>query len=381
MKVRVAVHGRFHAFALAMGLDKLGALEKLQTTFPTFAARRVIGPDIAIDSATGLELARRIGQSFGLHDRIDPWVARRFASFVADRLEPCTASILVGWSSALLEAIGPAHDRGLKVVLERGSTHIDHQTEALCLAYEKAGLRPRTAPEDIVRRERAEYAAADLICVPSAIAARSFVDRGVSADKVFVNHLGVDLDEFTGAERAKSAGPVRIVCVGEVGVRKGSLDLIDAVQELDGAATVAFVGQIEPDFRAALATRELTGVEFAGPLARTSVHQAYRDADIFCLPSIEEGFGMAVLEAMASGLPVVISDQVGAADIVEHEVSGVVTPVQDHAALAAALNTLVVEGEKRIEMGRRARQAVEALTGWDAYAARAFARYQQLLSI
>ena len=117
----------------------------------------------------------------------------------------------------------------------------------------------------------------------------------------------------------------------------------------------------------------------AGPMARDAIRRAYADADVFCLPSVEEGFGMAVLEAMASGLPVVVSDQVGAADVVEHDTSGMIVPVNDAEALTSALSRLVRDAEARRSMGAKARNAVEALSGWDQYAERALARYELLI--
>lgn len=318
MKARVTVHGRFHAFSMAAGLHAAGCLELLQTTHPEFIARKSLKADLPLDCSPHIEFIRRIGQRLGLNAKVEPWAARMFAQHVAKHISTCEADILVGWSSAILEALEPARKIGLRTVVERGSCHILHQLKMLENANARLGLvRPQPVPAEIISRELAEYDAADLITVPSTLAAQTFIDHGIDVDRLFVNPLGVDLGQFQSRPGARSDDRIRVVSVGTVGVRKGSAMLIEACAELDDRVELTLVGPVEPDFGAVLSWLPTDAVVMAGPLSRDSVHQAYADADIFCLPSVEEGFGMAVLEAMAAALPIVISDQVGAADVVE----------------------------------------------------------------
>ncbi|HER26509.1 MAG TPA: hypothetical protein ENI69_05315, partial [Rhodospirillales bacterium] len=120
MKVTVSVHGRWHAFELANGLHKRGLLDSLITTYPAFAARKFLDTGIRLQTRPWLELRRRLYDRFSLGTRPDTYIAKSFAKFLARNMNS-DADIFVGWSSAMLEAIGPAQAAGMKVVIERGS--------------------------------------------------------------------------------------------------------------------------------------------------------------------------------------------------------------------------------------------------------------------
>lgn len=380
MKIDIAVHGRFHAFDLAVQLQRRGAMGRLYTTYPALAARRFLPPEISLTCYPALELWRRFGARLGLAAGLPVGLPRRFAVGVARNMAGSSADILIGWSSATLEAIPVARSHGMKVVIERGSTHIAHQTDVLRAAYEAVGQTFTATPPEIIEREITEYNLADAIAVPSSIAADSFVQHGVAEDKLIVSRLGVDLARFQPSENPRSPdGPPRILCVGALGVRKGTATLIRAIDRLAGAAKLHLVGPVEKGFRPVLDALPLDHVTLTGPVSRDALPGLYRSADIFCLPSAEEGFGMVVLEAMACGLPVVISDQVGARDAVPED-AGRVVPVSDADALADALAPLVENADLRRETGTRARDAaVNGGNGWDDYVDRLWPSYEALV--
>jgi len=379
MKIDIAVHGRFHAFNLANQLHRRGALGRLYTTYPEFAAKKFMPPNAAVKCFPHFEAWRRLSSRLGLARSLSAGLPRRFGGAVAKHLVHSSSDILVGWSSATLESIPVARDLGMKVVIERGSTHIVHQTEVLRVAYDEIGQPFTDTPQEIVDREMREYDLADAIAVPSTIAAESFIRRGIPEEKLIVSRLGVDLDAFRpDPESAGRAERPRILCVGAVGVRKGAETLIRAVDKLRGAAELHLVGVVEDGFRALLDRLPLEHVVLAGAVPHHALVETYRGADIFCLPSVEEGFGMVVLEAMASGLPVVVSDQVGARDAISGK-AGIVVPVADVDALAEALRTIVEDPQKRREMGERARQAaVGGANGWEDYVDRLWPAYLAL---
>lgn len=378
MKVRVAVHGRFHAFELARGLYLRGQLECLQTTYPRFAARRIIGKDVPLITVPHLEIKRRLAARLGFNAAVDVAIAKGFAEAVAKSLVASDADILTGWSSATLEAIPAARDKGMKVVVERGSTHIAHQTELLENTHRDLGLGTGITPEEIITRELAEYDAADAIVVPSEIARRTFIERGVSADKVFVNHLGVDTSQFSPPPTPRDNKVPVILFVGMLSARKGTATLLEAFSQLDQRAELVCVGPVDPQFQKVLNRLPTSNVTLLGSVSRADVHDAYRSADIFCLPSVEEGFGMVVLEAMASGLPVVISDQVGAADLIEPSIDGLVVPMGDASALKDALAALCSDEDKRRRMGASAAVKARASQSWDGYIDRTLEIYNSI---
>jgi len=104
-------------------------------------------------------------------------------------------------------------------------------------------------------------------------------------------------------------------------------------------------------------------IRFVGFLNQSALPGLYAASDIFVLPSEEEPWGLIVNEVMAAGLPVVVSDQVGAAaDLVEGKSTGVVFPCGDIGALKSALDSLLRSPELRADLGRNARALIR---GWD----------------
>lgn len=379
MKVRVSVHGRFHAFEMARGLHSRGLLDSLHTTYPAFAARRLLGPEVRLSTAPLLELRRRLYDRLRLGSKPDMAIAGAFGRFTASGLSGCEADILTGWSSATLEAIPVAHDMGIKVVIERGSTHIAHQTELLAEEYRRHGLTFKATDPGIIERELAEYEQADAIAVLSQSSSRSFIERGIAEDKLIVNPLGVDLGGFTAPERPRSDRRCRILFVGALGLRKGTPGLINAFAAIKNIAELHLVGPIDEDFQSLLGRLPLDNVHIRGAVAGSELPGIYAGADIFCLPSIEEGFGMVVAQAMAAGLPVIVSEAVGAADIIEHGSSGVIVPTGDEPALTEALQGLAGDPQRRRDIGRAARERVDNGYSWDDYIERLIVAYQGLL--
>jgi glycosyltransferase involved in cell wall biosynthesis/GT2 family glycosyltransferase/predicted SAM-dependent methyltransferase len=106
--------------------------------------------------------------------------------------------------------------------------------------------------------------------------------------------------------------------------------------------------------------REVTArVRFTGWLSEDELGQAYADADVFCLPARYESLGLVVIEAMAFGLPIVTSGVGGLVEIVEDGANGILVPVEDEAALEAALERLIADASLRRRFGERSRQLFE----------------------
>jgi glycosyltransferase involved in cell wall biosynthesis len=181
---------------------------------------------------------------------------------------------------------------------------------------------------------------------------------------------GVDLARFhpevlTAEERAKIRADVLAarddqVVVGMVGrlvAEKGLLELFDAARRLDDRHVVVVIGPDDPAKPDALDRDTVraaadAGVRFLG--MRDDVDRLYGAMDLFVLPSWREGFPRAAMEAAASGLPVIASDVRGCRQVVDHDVTGLLVPVRDSAALAGAIEELSADPERRRRMGEAA---------------------------
>jgi glycosyltransferase involved in cell wall biosynthesis len=108
------------------------------------------------------------------------------------------------------------------------------------------------------------------------------------------------------------------------------------------------------------------GAVAVGPRTGAALAAEYASADIFVLPSVEDGYGLVTIEAMSAGLPVVVSDHAGSAEAVRDGETGFVVPVRDPATLRDRLQTLLADPVLRRRMGAAARAAAESRT-WDTY--------------
>lgn len=381
-RIAVAVHGRFHGFELASELHSRGALCRLYTTYPTPVMRRFVPQALQLSTAPALELWRRFHRKTGLGPSPKIRLERAFARFVARRLPEAEAcDVLVGWSGATLEAIEAAKRRGLKVVIERGSAHIEHQRDILAEESELTGIPFPPLDPRIVDRELAEYAAADAVAVPCDFAAGTFTKRSIPADRLIVNPYGVNIQAFAPPEvpRPRREKP-RLLFVGRVGQRKGLVWLLRAFAPLAHRAELHLVGPHDGEAQTILDREPTDGVVVRGPLPASSLPDEYRRGDVFVLPSIEEGLALVLLQAMASGLPVVATPNTGAETLITHGKQGMIVPARDPQALTDALATLFDDHELREAMGTAAAARAREGFSWNDYGQRAYTAYQKLLT-
>jgi glycosyltransferase involved in cell wall biosynthesis len=188
--------------------------------------------------------------------------------------------------------------------------------------------------------------------------------------RLFTIPNGVDLERFGGeGGRARGRDDLAlppharvIIVVAKLFAQKGHAVLLDALAStnLQPDDAVLFVGdgpEREPLQRLAH-ERGLTTVRFLGN--RTDIPLLLAASDIFVLPSLWEGLPMALLEGMASGLPVIATEVAGSRQVVTSGQSGILVPPGDPASLAAAITRLLASDEERARLGRAARERVEA---------------------
>lgn len=164
--------------------------------------------------------------------------------------------------------------------------------------------------------------------------------------------------------RRPAAGPLRVVYGGRFEQQqKGIFDLpeIDRALQARGIAvawTVAGMGPDEDELKRRWAFNP--GVRWMGALSNAALLELYTQQDVFVLPTRFEGFPVAMLEAMAAGLPVIVSDiPSGVPEVLDDQVNGERPPVGDVAAFAAAIARLDLDRGRLDAMGARARKDVE----------------------
>jgi len=208
----------------------------------------------------------------------------------------------------------------------------------------------------------------------------------------FVIPNGLDWEEFDpqpirGAFRAAHGIGERplVVFLGRVHPQKGLGLLLPAFAKLqDPTVLLALVGPAESSYlehlRAEAASLGIAErVVFPGMMAGRARLEALRDADLFCLPSYLESFGVSVIEALGVGTPVLISDQVNICNEVVAAGVGEVVPC-DVAPLAERMQALLSDRARLAEMAARARPWVEKTFRWDAITHQVDAMYEQVVA-
>ena len=220
------------------------------------------------------------------------------------------------------------------------------------------------------RWERANTARADRVVVPSRYSASVARDAyGIPEDKLAVVPEPIDLDEwrrrFAEAATASAARPT-VLSVARMYPRKRLEDLLQAVALLRQRipnAQVRIVGEGPESARLRAVHRDLGLGESAlllGEVSRGTLAVEYASAHCFCLPTVQEGFGLVFAEAMAAGLPVVACRAAAVPEIVEDRRTGFLVSPRSPVELATALETLLMNESLRREFGRAATRRVEA---------------------
>jgi glycosyltransferase involved in cell wall biosynthesis len=210
------------------------------------------------------------------------------------------------------------------------------------------------------------------------------VAAGVPYSRIVHLPNGVETEEFAPRPDYALHDPPTVIYVGRLHPQKGIGVLLEAAARLRASEAIDFrivlVGDGPAGEELRLQARCLglgDGVQFAGATERVAEH--LQAADIFVLPSRSEGLSNALLEAMASGLPVVATAIPGNVDVITHGRNGMLVAVDDPEALASACAGLLGDRSRREELGRAARMTVEARYSLDRVARDYLALYRALV--
>ena len=328
--VGIATSGRFHLLDLARELDALG----MDVRFYSYVSRER-GDRFGLPARCHVALLPFLFPLVAmgrLFPRLLPRASERLMCWALDtlvilRMRRC--NVFICMSGIYLQAPRFAKWRyGAKVLLHRGSQHILAQDQILSRLPQA-----RRPTQFMIRRELSGYELADLIVIPSDHVAQSFVAWPDLACKLFQSGYGVDLSQFP-LRIGPLPADLTILYVGHWSYRKGVDVLFRAIQPLDSVHLI-HVGT-------------LSDVPFPDdprfvhhePVPQWKLKDFYQSAHVFALPSREDGFGLVLSQALASGLRIVCTNRTGGPDLVGlHSVARLIriVPPEDVDALRRAL--------------------------------------------
>ena len=236
------------------------------------------------------------------------------------------------------------------------------------------GLAPEVE-EEIRESERAVLAAADAVVATSGWSRDRLIELyALRSERLHVAEPGVEPADLAAGTPAGQ----RLLTVAAVTREKGHDVLLDALASISEPSwRLVCVGSPDrdPDFVEILRRRSrergiTDRVRFAGTATGADLDRAYAEADVLVLPSRAETYGMVVTEALARGLPVVVTDVGGTADALGHGSDGsrpgLLVPAGDTIALRDALRSWLTDNELRARLRRSARERRASLQGWTA---------------
>ncbi|MCL5793156.1 MAG: glycosyltransferase [Deltaproteobacteria bacterium] len=206
------------------------------------------------------------------------------------------------------------------------------------------------------------------VMVPSASTRKQLIDKGLIAEKAKPLPRWVDTEMFSPVkndprfyEKYRLNGGIKFIYVGRVSKEKNLEFLSDAFQEITDSgfeSNLIIVG--DGPYKKEM-EQKLKGYPavFTGFLSGEELCTAYASADAFVFPSTTDTFGNVVLEAQASGLPVIVSDEGGPKELMRDGITGIVAMSNNKNALINAMMSFINDGDKIIQMGRNARQFTE----------------------
>jgi glycosyltransferase involved in cell wall biosynthesis len=307
---------------------------------------------------------------FQLCRAFDYWLCPRFSR---------QTNILTILSGVGLQSFRAARSAGIVTVVDCGSTHTDFQHEIVLAELRRNGITRPLFPKSYRDRVRREFEEADYIQIPTRFVGQTFLDRGIAPEKLLYAPYGVDQGKFKPRKTLDARQPFRAICPSGINLRKGARVLAEAWTKLGWKdAELHWIGRPGPETEHLFRKKPNTLIlhDYMEPLSLAAL---YRTCDVFVLPSFEEGFARVMLEAAASGLPIIATPNTGAEDFFSDHPEGWLIPVNHADALCDALVEAKSDRQRTLQLGQRA-AARARFFSWEAYGAKVVQNYSQILS-
>jgi glycosyltransferase involved in cell wall biosynthesis len=298
-----------------------------------------------------------------------------FDHWVAMQLPYLRPKIVVGYEMCCAETFKTAKNLGITCVLDAAAFH--HALQDRILGEDKYGAKTWAGRQLRLRKQKEIDLADKIICV-SELARHSYIEAGVDGNRIVVNPVGCDVARFSPASGGARSGQPNFVFVGMPVYHKG-FDLLcashdrllsvypDAELHVAGDAVMAG-GQVIND-----------SIRFLGKMSHAELSELLAQMDCLVLPSRLESFGMVVVEALAAGVPVIVSDHAGASEAIREGENGWVVPAGNEAALFERMVNCCRDIEHVRSMSAAcARSAVEY--DWSHYGRRSVEIFSRLAS-
>lgn len=295
------------------------------------------------------------------------WHNLQFDNWVASHL-PGFGNLVFGYESSSLLTFRRARALGIPRVLyqpiacaETAAVLLDEEKERFPALADT--LRYNWFPEAELERRREERYLADAILCASAFTKQSLIEAGTDAEKIFVEPYGVDQSLFAPSDEKSSN--FSVIWASSYTQTKGIGYLLEALARAPVPGIELVLAGYPYGTDAVAQYEGRVRVRRLGHITRQELGQVMGRCHVHVFPTLLEGFGRNIIEAMASGLPVITTPNCGGPDLIEDGVTGFIVPIRDVEAICERLAWIYDHPAAAIEMGRLARERVSSLTQSD----------------
>ena len=387
--------GKQHSYHVARALDDLGFLGKFYTSsyitsswlqrFLTknnnrFWSRRFVAGlnGSKVEANWRFELYEMLfARFFGQSKDILNAVYKRDVSFdryIARKMPALNGDIFWGFQGSCFQSLEAARQQDKLSICELAT---GHAPAAIRILGEEQRLHPEwadsfdnlTFPPDYYARLCEEPNRADVVIGASTFTLETLKNEGIEESKLRYLPLGFEPDRIPFSAVVKNKpGPLRLLYAGRITQRKGIKYLLDAMRAFRKEdVELHMIGNIHGSGRA---LKDYSNYTLHSPVSQYELFQKYHDYDALVLPSVFEGFGLVIVEAMAAGLPVITTAHTIGPELIDNGVNGFVVPIRDTQAIADAISKLLMKSTEGLAAMRQAARQAALNFSWEAYKVR-----------
>lgn len=369
MKIVYTAPNRAHHYRYASVLEKKNMLAVFVSGFPRYSPRaKIIELKGKLFRADFLQTIYLVILRLGFSKKISShlaFLAKKEQDFACRKFMK-NADIFLFYNGSGLDTCNYANKKGLITIVEVVNSHVEYQENLLKEEHHRLNIPWYPFHKAEKNRRLKEYQQADYILLPSEFVKRSFLDKGFPEEKLIKVPFGFDRLNLVNLEKSQKKDTVfTVLFVGSISVRKGVRYLINAFQKLETPnKKLLIVGP--QDRHSGIDDLQLTDdIVFTGILKGKELENAYLSADVFCLPSLEEGMALVQGEALSHGLPIITTTNSGGDDLINDGEEGFIVPIRDADAIYDKLTLLSNDLHLLNKMKLAARKKASTLNGWD----------------
>ena len=370
----VSQYGAFHGRHGAEAADEVNILQKFVTTHPRYSklpAQKI--NNLSYNLNLFPKVLGKLGQVTGL--KSFKHQQRRWLE-IGKTLFDNIAAKTINQHTTIFHAYSAFQDAswdrcdalGVNKVIDWGIAHPAYLNNLLLneAKYWKLPTPPLANTSKIIE----ELLRADRIVIPSNFVKRTFEANGFPSEKLFLNPYGVSLSHFKEKPRVKPLNaPIRIAFAGALSLRKGVIYLLQAVRLLKQrnipCELYLFAGDWQDSIKE-IAQKYFDCIDYHGGVAHHRLADYYSDIDVFVLPSLGEGMARVVIEAMACGLPSIVTPNCGYEGIICDGKNGFEVPIRDSESIADRIQQMYEQPEYLKELSANAVDTTHQNT-WNNY--------------